>query len=130
MMNINDPKYEIFQVSTISMSSFTLLELISNVWSTRIFASLTDDRLMITSIAIRHYPVSSKVVLVNSVNVSGLLEEVALLERLLHETNAGCSGVGIVATLLSSMVITFDMVGRSFGSSCKHKSPTFTYFTN
>jgi hypothetical protein len=128
---LNYPKYDIFQVSTVSTSSLaTLLELISNVWSTRIFASLIDDRLMITCIGTRHYHVSSTVLLVNSVYVSCLLEEVALLERPLHETNAGCFGVGIVATSLSSMVRTFDMVGRAFGSSCTHKSPTFTHFTN
>jgi hypothetical protein len=126
----NDPKYDIFQISTIFTSSLaTLLELISNVWSTRKFASLIDDRLMITCIGIRHYHVSSKL-LVNSVHVSGLLEELALLERPLRGTNAGYFGVATVAFSLSNMVTTFDMVGRSLGSSSTHKSPTFTHFTN
>jgi hypothetical protein len=69
--------------------------------------------------------------LVDSVYVSGPLEEVVVLEKPLGVgTKAVRFGVGIVATSLSSMVTTFDMCGRSFGSSCTHKSPIFTHFTN
>jgi hypothetical protein len=69
--------------------------------------------------------------LVDSVYVSGLLEEVSVLEQPLGVgTKAFRFGVGIVAGSLSSMVTTVDMVGRSFGSSCTHKSPIFTHFTN
>lgn len=70
--------------------------------------------------------------MVNSLleNVSGLLEEEALLLLEGHRLTikAGCLGAGIVAVSLPSMKTTCDMVGRSLGSSCTHKSPTLTHF--
>jgi hypothetical protein len=76
-----------------------------------------------------HYRPSSKVT-VNTLleQVSGLLEEEALLEGHLLRTKAGCLGFGRVAASLPSMKTTLDIVGRSLGSSCTHKSPTFTHF--
>lgn len=69
-------------------------------------------------------------VTVNSLceNVSGLLEEDALLEGHRLTTNAGCLGVGSVAVSLPSMKTTFDMVGRSLGSSWTHNKPTLMHF--
>lgn len=69
-------------------------------------------------------------VTVNSLleQVSGLLEEEALLEGHRLTTKAGCLGVGSVAVSLPSMKTTLDMVGRSLGSSCTHKSPTVMHF--
>jgi hypothetical protein len=64
---------------------------------------------------------------VNSFHLSGLVvEEEAVLERDLLTTKAACLGIGRVAVSLPSMKTTFDIVGRSFGSSCTHKSPTLT----
>ena len=77
---------------------------------------------------IMYYGSSSKLI-VNSVYVSGLVEE-EVLDWPLLRTKAGRLGVATVAVSLSSMVTTFDMVGRSLGSSCMHKSPTFTHFIN
>ena len=82
-----------------------------------------------TKTSIMHYCASSTLV-VNSVQVSGLLEEEAVLDWPLFITKAGCLGVGTVPVSLSSIVTTFDIVGRSFGSSSMHKSPTFTHFIN
>lgn len=75
-----------------------------------------------------YLPVSK--VTVNSLRekVSSLLEVDALLEGHLLTTKAGSLGVGRVLDSLPSIKTTFDMVGRSFGSSCKHRSPTFTHF--
>ena len=69
-------------------------------------------------------------VTVNSLceQLSSLLEVEALLEGHLLTIKAGCFGVGRVLDSLPSMNTTFDMVGRSFGSSCTHNSPTFTHF--
>lgn len=67
--------------------------------------------------------------MVISVCDSGKLEE-ATLEKPLRTTKAGSLGVGSTADSLSSMVMTFDMVGLSLGSSCTHNSPTFTHFIN
>lgn len=61
--------------------------------------------------------------------VSGLLDEEALLEGHRLKTNAGCLGSGRVGVSLPSMKRMLDTVGRSLGSSCTHKSPTFTHFT-
>jgi hypothetical protein len=106
-------QYEIFPVSTISTSSLVSLpELISN-----------SRELALVSYIVDHLPPK---LLVNS----GSLEELALIGWLLHGTNAGCFGVGTVAASLSSMATTFDMLERSFGYSCMHKSPTFTHFVN
>ena len=77
-----------------------------------------------------HYRPFSKVT-VNPLleHVSGLLEEECpLVEGHRLTIKAGCLGVGRVAFSLPSMKTTLDMVGRSFGSSCTHKSPTFTHF--
>ena len=60
---------------------------------------------------------------------SGLLEEVELDWSLVMQ-KAGCLGVGRFVVSLSSILITFDMVGRSLGSSCTHKRPIFMHFTN
>jgi hypothetical protein len=76
-----------------------------------------------------HYRVPPKL-LVDSVCVLGLVEELVVLEGPIPGTKAGLFGVGTVAASLSSMIKTFDMVGRSFGSSCTHKSPIFTHFMN
>jgi hypothetical protein len=100
----------------------TFLFIKTNVLSPKTFA-----RELALVCIIDHLPSKLQV---DSVYVYGLLEEVALLERPLHGTNAGCFGVGTVAVSLLSMITTFDMVGRSFGSSCTHKSPTFKHFTN
>jgi len=62
--------------------------------------------------------------------MSGLVEELVVLESPMPEKKDGRFGVGIVAVSLSSMVTTVDMVGRSFGSSCTHMSPMFTHFSN
>ena len=59
---------------------------------------------------------------------SGLLEEVEL-ERSLVMQKAGCLRVGRFVVSLSSILITFDMVGRSLGSSCTHQRPIFMHFT-
>ena len=67
--------------------------------------------------------------MVISLFVSGLLEDDAVLDPLLS-IKAGRLGAGTVVESLSSMVMTFDMVGRSLGSSWTHKSPTFTHFKN
>ena len=69
-------------------------------------------------------------VIVISEFVSGLVEEEAVLELPLRMRKTGCLGVGGFAASLSSKVITFDIVGRSLGSSCTHKSPTFTHLIN
>ena len=66
----------------------------------------------------------------NCILVCGLLEEVAVLERPLLIKNVGCLGVWRDKVSLSSIVTTFDMVGRSPGSSCTHKSPMFTHLMN
>ena len=70
------------------------------------------------------------IVTVNSLRekVSSLLEVDALLEGHLLITKAGSLGLGRVLDSLPSIKTTFDIVGRSFGSSCKHNSPTFTHF--
>jgi hypothetical protein len=75
-------------------------------------------------IGINHYLPSNSKLLVNS-----KLLELTVLERP-ETSNVGCFGVGSVPVSLSSMVTTFDMVGRSFGSICTHKSPICTHFTN
>lgn len=69
-------------------------------------------------------------VTVNSLweKVSGLVEEEALLEGHRRTTKAGGFGDGRVAVSLPSMKTTFNMVGRSHGSSCTHNSPTFKHF--
>ena len=67
--------------------------------------------------------------MVISVCVPGRLEE-AVLEKPLLMTKTGSLGVGRVGDSLSSMVMTFDMVGLSLGSSCTHNSPTFTHLIN
>jgi hypothetical protein len=69
-------------------------------------------------------------VAVNSLNVCGLLEEEPVLERDLLTTKAGCLGVGRVAVSFPSMKTAFNIVGRSLGSSCTHKSPTLTHLKN
>jgi hypothetical protein len=69
-------------------------------------------------------------VAVNSLMLSPLLEEEDVLESDLLTTKAGCLGVGRVAASLPSMKTTFDIVGRSLGSSCTHKSPTLTHLKN
>lgn len=59
--------------------------------------------------------------------VSGLPDEEALLEGHLLTTKAGCLGPGILVFSLPSMSSTLDIVGRSKGSSCTHRSPTFKH---
>jgi len=51
--------------------------------------------------------------------ISGLLEEEAELEKRLLTKKVGCVGIGngMVVVSLSSMNKTFDIVGRSIGSS-------------
>ena len=61
---------------------------------------------------------------------SGLLEEEAVLERSLLTTKAGCLGTGSVTVSLLSITTATAMVGRSFGSSCTHKSSIFTHLKN
>ena len=78
---------------------------------------------------IMHYRPSSKLIVI-SIFVSGLLEDEAVVLEPLLRTKAGCLGVGSVATSPSSIVMTFDMLGRSLGSSWTHKSPIFTHFMN
>jgi len=107
--------WEIFQVSTIYISTSTIIDIKCLVHSN-------------LCIGINHYLPSNSKLLVNSVYVSAILKELTLLERL--GTYAGCFGVGSVRVSLSSMVTTFDVVGRSFGLSCTHKSPICTHFTN
>lgn len=55
------------------------------------------------------------------------LEAKAMPERPLRIKKAGFLGTGKFAVSLLSITTTFDMVGRSDGSSCTHKSATFTH---
>ncbi|GMN33561.1 hypothetical protein TIFTF001_041912 [Ficus carica] len=67
---------------------------------------------------------------VNSFPDNGFSLEEALLETDLFTTKAACLGLGRLPLSLPSMPTTFDMVGRSFGSSCTHNSPTLKHFKN
>lgn len=88
-----------------------------------------DEEKYKTLLNLHHHRPSSKVTVITLLeHVSGLLEEEALLEGHRLTMKAGCFGFGRVAVSLPSMKTTLDMVGRSFGSSCTHKSPTFTHF--
>ena len=78
---------------------------------------------------IRNHRPSSNV-FVSSVSHSCLLEEEAEPERDLLTTYAGRLGIVRLVVSLPSMKSTFDMVGRSPGSSCTHKSPTLTHLSN
>lgn len=67
------------------------------------------------------------------VSVNSLFDngsEEALLESGLFTTKAGCLGLGRFPFSLPSMTTTFDIVGRSFGSSCTHNSPTLKHLKN
>jgi hypothetical protein len=64
------------------------------------------------------------------VYVSGLVEELVVLERPVPGKKDGRFGVGIVVVSLSSIVTIIDMVGWSFGSSFTHMSPMFMHFSN
>lgn len=81
-----------------------------------------------------YYYLPSSRVMVSSFSekVSSLVDEEALLDegqRL--RTKAGCFGLGrVAASLLPSMKTTFDIGGRSLGSSCIQSSPTFKHFKN
>jgi len=59
-----------------------------------------------------------------------LLEQEAVPERPLRIKKAGFLGTGKFAVSLLSITTTFDMVGRSDGSSCTHKSAAFTHLRN
>lgn len=59
---------------------------------------------------------------------SGLVEEDPVLDRLGLRAKAGFFGVGTVAISPPSMKSTFDIVGRSLGSSCTHRRATFIHF--
>lgn len=85
---------------------------------------------ILETLQIRIFYLPCSIVTVNSLRekVSNLLEVDALLEGHLLITKAGSLGLGRVLNSLPSMKTTFDIVGRSFGSSCKHKSPTITHF--
>jgi len=58
------------------------------------------------------------------------LEAKAVPERPLRIKKAGFLGTGKFAVSLLSITTTFDMVGRSDGSSCTHKSAAFTHLRN
>lgn len=58
------------------------------------------------------------------------LEAKAVPERPLRIKKAGFLGTGKFAVSLLSITTTFDMVGRSAGSSCTHKSAAFTHLRN
>ena len=66
---------------------------------------------------------------VNSLMDNVLLEE-PVLERDFLTKKAGCLGFERLAASVPSMKTTFDMVGRSPGSSCTHNSPTFIHLKN
>jgi hypothetical protein len=57
-------------------------------------------------------------------------EAVAVPERPLRIKKAGFLGTGKFAVSLLSITTTFDMVGRSDGSSCTHKRAAFTHLRN
>jgi hypothetical protein len=62
--------------------------------------------------------------------LSCLLEAKAVPERPLRIKKAGFLGTGKFAVSLLSIKTTFEMVGRSDGSSCTHKSAAFTHLRN
>ena len=106
--------------------TITIIQLEINLLWMRNFTSAIKSKHALRT-TIMHYAASSKLVVI-SVYVSGLIEEA--LDSPLLRTKAGSLGIGTVTVSLSSMVTTFDMVGRSLGSSCMHRSPTFTHFVN
>ena len=66
---------------------------------------------------------------VNSLTDKSLLEEL-VSEGDLLVTKAGCLGLGRLAVSFPSMKTTFDIIGRSLGSSCTHNRPTFAHLRN
>ena len=75
------------------------------------------------------YRPSSRVAVI-SVIISALPEVEAVLEMVLLVRKAGCLGIGRFTVSLPSKATTFDMVGRSLGSSCTHNSPICTHLKN
>ena len=88
--------------------------------------SQTQEFLIIASIMLYR---PSWMLLSNCRLISGLLEEL-VVDRPLLPKKVGCFGVGMLAVSLSSNVTTFDIAGRSPGSSCTHKSPICAHLIN